>query len=221
MEKANIGNVKSTTNKWWWMIAVIALFWIGGTLANPVGNNTGKSNSVNQSIENRTAVKLMDFSGMSFEDITSWCTSSKIKCKRQEEYSDTVEKGTFIKQSSPANSTLYEGETIYVVYSLGTEPSMEYKNALKKAESYSNILHMSKRGLYEQLISEYGENFPADAAQYAIDNIVVDWNRNALEKAKSYQNNLSMSKNRIFEQLVSEHGEKFTESEAKYAIDNL
>ncbi len=46
---------------------------------------------------------------------------------------------------------------------------------------------MSKQGVYDQLTSEYGEEFPAEAGQYAINNIVADWNENALKKAKTYQ----------------------------------
>ena len=82
-------------------------------------------------------------------------------------------------------------------------------------------MHMSKKGIYEQLTSEYGENFPAGAAQYAIDNLDADWNANALEKAKTYQNTMNMSKQRIYEQLTSEFGEGFTAEEAQYAIDHL
>lgn len=47
----------------------------------------------------------------------------------------------------------------------------EYKSALKKAKSYSDTMHMSKIGIYNQLISEYGEKFTEEEAQYAIDNI--------------------------------------------------
>ena len=72
--------------------------------------------------------------------------------------------------------------------------STEYKNALKKAKTYSDLMHMSKMGIYEQLTSEYGEKFPEDAAQYAIDNVDADWKANALEKAKMYQETMSMSK---------------------------
>lgn len=97
----------------------------------------------------------------------------------------------------------------------------EYKNALKKAESYSKTMHMSKQGIYDQLTSEYGEQFSADAAQYAIDNLDVDYKQNALEKAKTYQNTMHMSKSAIYDQLISEYGEQFTEEEAQYAIDNL
>lgn len=97
----------------------------------------------------------------------------------------------------------------------------EYKAALNKAEIYSDTMYMSKVGIYEQLISEYGEGFPEEAAQYAIDNIATDWKRNALEKARIYADEMSMSDSSIYEQLISEHGEGFTKEEAQYAIDNL
>ena len=97
----------------------------------------------------------------------------------------------------------------------------EYKSALKKAKSYSDIMNMSKAGIYNQLTSEYGEKFSAEAAQYAIDNVEVDWKENALKKARSYQDIMSMSPSAIYDQLVSEYGEKFTPEEAQYAIDNL
>ena len=82
-------------------------------------------------------------------------------------------------------------------------------------------MHMSKQGVYDQLTSEYGEQFSTEAAQYAIDNVKADWNANALEKAKSYQDTMSMSPSAIRDQLTSEYGEKFTEEEADYAIVNL
>ena len=105
----------------------------------------------------------------------------------------------------------------------GTEEKVpaEYRNALKKAEQYSSLMHMSKQGIYNQLVSEYGEKFPEDAAQYAIDNMQADWNANALAKAKDYQELMSMSKSAIYDQLISEYGERFTPEEAQYAIDHL
>lgn len=47
----------------------------------------------------------------------------------------------------------------------------EYKSALKKAESYSEMMHMSKAGIYDQLTSEYGEQFTVEEADYAIANL--------------------------------------------------
>jgi hypothetical protein len=103
------------------------------------------------------------------------------------------------------------------------EPSVptEYKSALSKAESYAKTMHMSKQGVYDQLVSEYGEKFTPAAAQYAIDNIKADWNANALAKAKDYQNMQHMSPAAIHDQLVSQYGEKFTVAEADYAIQHL
>ena len=97
----------------------------------------------------------------------------------------------------------------------------EYKSALRKAKTYSDTMYMSKEGIYDQLTSEYGEKFTAESAQYAIDNLNVDWNKNALKKAETYQETMSMSKSAIYDQLTSEHGEKFTAEEAQYAVDNL
>lgn len=96
----------------------------------------------------------------------------------------------------------------------------EYKSALNKAKTYSESMHMSKQGIYNQLTSEYGEKFSAEAAQYAIDNLQADYNKNALEKAKSYQK-MDMSPSAIHDQLISEYGEQFTEEEANYAIAHL
>lgn len=97
----------------------------------------------------------------------------------------------------------------------------EYKNALKKAESYAKIMHMSKAGIYNQLTSEAGEGFSVEAAQYAIDTIQCDWNVNALKKAENYQETMAMSPSAIYDQLISEYGEQFTAEQAQYAIDNL
>lgn len=97
----------------------------------------------------------------------------------------------------------------------------EYKSALNKANSYSDIMHMSKQGIYNQLTSEYGEKFSAEAAQYAIDNMEADWNYNALQTAQNYSDTMHMSKQGIYNQLVSEYGEQFTPEEAQYAVDNV
>ncbi len=171
--------------------------------------------------DNRKKITVIDFSAMAKADIETWCNENGIVCSFTDLYSETVPVGGFISQSVEADKVIYEKDSIRIVYSLGKEPTMGQKNALKKAESYSRNLHMSKSKLYKQLTSEYGEGFTAEEAQYAIDHLVADYNLNALEKAKSYQKNLNMSKSRIYQQLISEYGEGFTASEAQYAIDHL
>lgn len=96
-----------------------------------------------------------------------------------------------------------------------------YKSALKSAENYSKLMHMSKQGIYDQLTSEYGDKFAPEAAQYAIDNMTADWNENALKSGINYQELMSMSPAAIYDQLISEYGDQFTPEEAQYAVDNL
>jgi hypothetical protein len=132
-------------------------------------------------------------------------------------------KGSTNQSASQGTDTSSSDNTTADAQSKTSEPAIpvEYRSALSKATLYSNMQHMSKQGLYDQLTSEYGEKFTAEAAQYAIDNVKADWNANALAKAKSYQSQQSMSPAAIRDQLVSTYGEKFTESEADYADQHL
>ena len=101
------------------------------------------------------------------------------------------------------------------------EVPREYNNALRAAENYLSFMAFSEKGLYNQLTSEYGDGYPAEAAQYAIDNIEVDYNEQALKSANNYLDIMPMSDSELFNQLTSEYGEQFTAEEAQYAIDNL
>ena len=184
-------------------------------------NNDGSSSNSGTNSVSKVKVEVIDFSGMSESEILTWCKEKNLNCNFKREYSDTVAKDGYIKQSVNATEQVTEGSKITVTYSLGKEPTTEQKNALRKAESYAKTMNMSKQGIYDQLTSEYGEGFDKEAAQYAIDNIEWDWNANALAKAKSYRDTMSMSKNRIYDQLTSQYGEKFTKEEAQYAIDHL
>lgn len=225
---------KPIYKKWWfWVItAVVVIGIIGSSGEEETSTDTGSDSSITQSsdennnntTDNKTdsnKVVVADFSTMSKADIESWATTNKVTIKYSEDYSDTVASGFVISQNVEANETVKEGATIKVVISKGKKISIEYQNALKKAETYSEMLHMSKKAIYDQLTSEYGEQFPADAAQYAIDNLKADYKANALAKAKTYQQTMSMSKKAIYDQLVSEYGEQFTAEEAQYAIDHL
>lgn len=205
---------------WFWIIIIIAFLGIIASLADSESEKDD-SEKVKHTVNKKVKVTVIDMSEMTNADIDTWCNENKINCIFKTEYSDTIDKDAFIKQSVAAEKNIYEGEKIYVYYSLGKEPTKSMKNALKKAESYSETFHMSKQGIYEQLTSEYGEGFTKEEAQYAIDNLNVNYNENALEKAKSYQDTLNMSKKAIYEQLISKYGEGFTKEEAQYAIDHL
>ena len=126
-------------------------------------------------------------------------------------------------EAAPQTQSASEAAAPAAVPTPEAEPKVprEYQNALESAKSYSNVMHMSKKGIYNQLISPYADKFPAEAAQYAVDNLQADYNANALAKAKEYQETMHMSSQAIRDQLTSEHGEKFTASEADYAIAHL
>ncbi|MQS89266.1 Ltp family lipoprotein [Companilactobacillus mishanensis] len=126
--------------------------------------------------------------------------------------------------SEPDESTSVTSDNNVQTDTTATKPTnsvpAEYTRALEEARSYSELLHMSKKGLYDQLVSAYGENISPEAAQYAVDNLNVNYNANALATAKNYQE-MDMSPEEIRDQLTSEYGEGFTPEEANYAIQYL
>ena len=209
---------KPIYKKWWfWLIIVIVVIGIGSV---GTSNNTNTSTSTSSyQKDSAVEVTVVDFSTMTRDEVQIWFDNNKINGSISDEYSDTVAKGNFVSQSITANTVVHQGDKMTVTYSLGKEPSTEEKNALKKAETYSEMMHMSKQGIYNQLTSSV-EGFTKEAAQYAIDNIDADWKANALEKAKTYQQTMSMSKQGVYNQLTSSV-EGFTKEEAQYAIDHL
>lgn len=93
--------------------------------------------------------------------------------------------------------------------------------ALKSAQTYSDTMHMSKQGIYDQLTSDAGDKFDDASAQYAVDHVKADWNKNALKVAESYQKDQNMSPEAIRDQLTSDAGDKFTQDQADYAVSHL
>ncbi len=201
-------------------IAIITSSFSGGELPN--NNLDGQEQTeTTPPIDSQNYVTIIDFSSMELNEIEVWAKANKIVCNFEYDHSDTIAKGLFLKQSKTIDDKILEGKKITVTYSLGKAPNIEFKNALKKAKTYSDLMHMSKISIYNQLISEYGEDFEPEAAQYAIDNIVANWNENALAKAENYSDTMHMSKKSIYDQLISEYGEQFTAAEAQYAVDNI
>ncbi|MBR0474127.1 MAG: Ltp family lipoprotein [Erysipelotrichaceae bacterium] len=215
--------IKSTGKKSGLLGKILIGLVILGVIGSLAGGGTGGSKSTPKPEDADTSVKVtvVDFSNMTTDEIEAWAKENKVEVQFTQEYSNTVEDGGFISQSKEKDSTVKQGSKIKVVYSLGEEPPTEYKNALKKAETYSDVMFMSKEGIYQQLTSEYGERFPKDAAEWAVEHLNADYNYNALKKAETYSTSMYMSKKGIYDQLVSPYGEKFTKSEAQYAVDNL
>lgn len=117
--------------------------------------------------------------------------------------------------------TISNAQSSTVTITAKSSVSTEYKNALYKAKLYNKTFYMSKKALYKQLTSKYGEGFSKKAATYAVNHVNANWNQNALRKARDYRKTFHMSKSNIYKQLVSSYGEGFTKSQAQYAIKHL
>lgn len=195
---------KPIYKRWWfWVIVVIVIIAIGSqgggddTPEEVAGNDL--SSQIEDNAENDVAVEEREAASVDLEE-----PEEESKEEPKEELEEELEEE--VEESS--------GEA-------EEDIPKEYQSALRKAEIYANKMHMSKAAVYDQLVSEYGEKFSEEAAQYAIDNVEADWKENALQKAIIYQDEMAMSPKAIYDQLISEYGEKFTEEEAQYAIDNL
>lgn len=212
--------------KWWFWAIVAIVFIIIVGVSNNINTNTSinatnKTNSTSSTSKKTNAtdtkvekikVTVADFSTMTKEEIQNWCSANKIKCNITEDYSDTVEKGLFVSQSVNANSVIYQGDKITVVYSLGKEPTIGQKNALAKAKSYLAYTSFSYNGLVKQLEFEGFSN--ADSI-YGVENCGADWNEQAAKKAKSYMDYLSFSRSGLISQLKYEG---FTNAQAEYGV---
>jgi hypothetical protein len=118
------------------------------------------------------------------------------------------------------NESDADNRTIFYDFNGKTSPSepetpeltMGQKNAVRKAESYLELLAFSRSGLIEQL--EY-EGFSTEDATFAVDYIEVDWNEQAALKAKSYLDLMAFSADGLVEQLEYEG---FTDGQITYAL---
>jgi len=221
-------NKKPLFQKWWfWTLIVIVA--IGAIGSNGPKKNTAPS----QTETDRANENLKPSNKPSEPELQENQIQSQFSSTPDSEEQPTPQKSTEQESDdsilSQPNGTKEkdeqpEKEEISVDTSAPQQDDgapMEHRTALIKAESYSELMHMSKAGIYDQLTSEYGEKYSPEAAQYAIDNMDTDWNANALAKGQDYSDTMHMSKAGIYDQLISEYGEKFTADEAQYAVENI
>lgn len=90
------------------------------------------------------------------------------------------------------------------------------QNAVRTARDYLDMSGFSRRGLIEQLSSEYGEKYAVADATTAVDSLNVDWNEQAVRSAQDYLNMSGFSCQGLIDQLSSDAGEKYTASQAAY-----
>ena len=106
--------------------------------------------------------------------------AEEAKEKRIAEIDKSIEekKKESIKKENNTNEEVTKKEEIKKDTQVEKQIPKEYTIAIKKARIYSDNMHMSKKGIYNQLISDYREKFPPEAAQYAVDNLNANYKLN-------------------------------------------
>ena len=79
------------------------------------------------------------------------------------------------------------------------------QNAVRSATAYLRTTGFSRRGLIQQLSSEYGDKFSVDDATVAVDSLDVDWNAQAARSAAQYLKLSGFSCQGLIQQLSSDH----------------
>lgn len=127
-----------------------------------------------------------------------------------------------VLSADPGKGEVEEGSTVALTLNEPPALTLAQENAVRSAESYLSFTAFSKKGLIEQLTSEYGEGFEVADAKFAVkyleENDLVDWNAEAVEAAESYLELSSFSRSGLYDQLTSEYGSGFTDKQAKHAL---
>lgn len=93
------------------------------------------------------------------------------------------------------------------------------KNAARSARQYLSMTGFSRKGLIDQLSSNYGDGYAIADATAAVDSLEIDWNENAAKSAAQYLSMSGFSCSGLVEQLSSSYGDKYTESQARYGAE--
>jgi hypothetical protein len=123
--------------------------------------------------------------------------------------------------TDPEAGSEFEVGTMDVVWETEIPMTLAQEQAVESAQSYVDFTSFSKAGLIGQLTSEYGEGFEKKDAEFAVDNIDVDWKAEAVEAAESYLAMGGFSANELHNQLTSQYGEEFTDKQADHALEQV
>ena len=132
-------------------IVFAIFFFISGDEKEATTNSKNKAEENNKYEVSKVKVEVIDFSEIQENEVLNWCNEKKLSCNFKKEYSDTIAKGEYIKQSVEATKQVEEGSKITITYSLGKAPTKAQENAVKMAKTYLNIMTFSRSGLIEQL----------------------------------------------------------------------
>ena len=98
----------------------------------------------------------------------------------------------------------------------GTGLTIAQRNAVRSANSYLQLSGFSRRGLIEQLSSDFGDGYNVGDATVAVDSLSVDWNAQAARSAAAYLQISGFSCRGLIQQLSSDAGDSYTVEQATY-----
>lgn len=161
--------------KWWfWAIIVVVLICAcaagGGSKQSDTDNSSNDNSEVepsNDDKQNNTGTPKPQEDNKS-----SATTEQKNALKKAQTYATSMHMS---KQKVYDQLVSEYGEGFSVAdaqYAIDNLTSIDWNaNALAKAKTYYTTMSMSKSKIYDQLISEYGEKFTPEQAQYAVDHL--------------------------------------------------
>ena len=155
MGEKNEQKKKPFWKKWWFWVIIVIVLGVGAISGGSQDNGEGKKSAETmKTAENDTKEdKGSDVPEPAKEEDDS---------KTKKEPSEIIKPGPQEPEEPDANQEETEDDDAIPT---------EYKSALRSAESYSELMHMSKAAIFDQLTSEYADKFTDEAAQYAVDNL--------------------------------------------------
>ncbi len=95
--------------------------------------------------------------------------------------------------------------------------SVDYKEMAKGRLTTYSSQYVGSKEEYKNILTGCG--FSAKEAEYAVENVTVDYNNNALQQAQAIISDTIGTQKYIYDMLIDTY--KYTEEESQYAIDNL
>lgn len=161
---------------WFWIIIVVVV--IFAAAGSSGGNKSTETASTKQEATSDTSNKTSTETTTK-EEVVEKAPEEKVSKEFQNAYKKAesyysmmhMSKAAIYQQlTSEYGEGFAEDAAQYAVDKL--DETADWNDAaLKKAQSYQDQMSMSKSAIYDQLVSEYGEQFTEEQAQYAIDNL--------------------------------------------------
>lgn len=106
-----------------------------------------------------------------------------------------------------------------------SDMTLSQQNAVKTALNYVDLMAFSRKGLIDQMSSEYGDKYSREDAEFAVsyleENNLVDWDAEAVQCAQNYLDLMAFSKDGLIDQMSSDAGDKFSRKQAEYAASQV